>query len=269
MIAFPVCKINLGLSIISKREDGYHNLETCFYPVDWSDILEVIPSDVTSFSTSGIGIPGDEKSNLCLRAYHLLKQDFQLPPVKIHLHKIIPMGAGLGGGSSDGAKTLQLLNDIFQLKLSIDQLLKYASQLGSDCSFFLYDRPMMGSGKGEILSETSVSLKDYFIVLVKPPVHVSTQQAYANVIPREPVMPLAEVLRLPVAEWKAHLKNDFEDSVFMTQPVISEIKEQLYSQGAVYASMSGSGSSVFGIFEKPTHLKNSFTGMDYWEGVLK
>jgi len=269
MIAFPVCKINLGLSIISKREDGYHNLETCFYPVQWCDILEVIPSDQTSFSTSGIDIPGDEKSNLCLRAYHLLRQDFDLPEVKIHLHKIIPMGAGLGGGSSDGAKTLQLLNDIFQLKLSIDRILKYAAQLGSDCSFFLYDRPMLGIGKGEILSETSVSLKDYFLVLVKPPVHVSTQQAYANVIPQAPAMPLEDALRLPIAEWKAHLKNDFEDSVFKAQPVIGEIKEQLYRQGAVYASMSGSGSSLFGIFEKPKHLKNYFARMDYWEGILR
>ncbi len=269
MIAFPVCKINLGLSIISKRADGYHNLETCFYPVDWCDILEVIPSDVVSFSNSGIAIPGDEKSNLCLRAYQLLSKDFNLPSVKIHLHKIIPMGAGLGGGSSDGAKTLQLLNTVFQLNLSINQLLKYASQLGSDCSFFLYDRPMLGSGKGEVLTETSFSLKDYFLVLVKPPVHVSTQQAYANVIPQAPVMPLEDVLRLPIVQWKAHLKNDFEDSVFKVQPIISEIKEQLYSQGAVYASMSGSGSSVFGIFEKPKHLKEDFSGMDYWEGVLK
>lgn len=269
MIAFPVCKINLGLSIISKRADGYHNLETCFYPVPWSDILEVIPSDQTSFSSSGIAIPGDENSNLCLSAYQLLKQDLCLPHVKIHLHKIIPMGAGLGGGSSDGAKTLQLLNDIFHLNLSVDQLLKYASQVGSDCSFFLYDRPMMGSGKGEILSETSVSLKDYFLVLVKPPVHVSTQQAYANVITRPPEMPLEDVLRLPIAKWKAQLKNDFEDSVFKTQPVIGEIKDQLYRQGALYASMSGSGSSVFGIFEKPKHLKNNFSGMDYWQGILK
>ncbi|NOS91510.1 MAG: 4-(cytidine 5'-diphospho)-2-C-methyl-D-erythritol kinase [Cyclobacteriaceae bacterium] len=269
MIAFPVCKINLGLSIISKREDGYHNLETCFYPVQWCDILEVIPADQTSFSTSGIAISGDEKSNLCLRAYHLLKQDFRLPEVKIHLHKIIPMGAGLGGGSSDGAKTLQLLNDIFQISLSIDQLLRYAAQLGSDCSFFLYDRPMIGSGKGEILSETSISIKDYFLVLVKPTVHVSTQLAYANVIPQAPVMPLADVLCLPIDQWKTHLKNDFEDSVFKAQPVIREVKEQLYLQGAVYASMSGSGSSVFGIFEKPKHLKNSFIGMDYWEGILR
>lgn len=269
MIAFPVCKINLGLSIISKREDGYHNLETCFYPVPWCDILEVISADQTTFSTSGIAIPGDEMSNLCLRAYQLLKQDFRLQDVKIHLHKIIPMGAGLGGGSSDGAKTLQLLNDIFQLNLTTDQLLKYAAQLGSDCSFFLYDRPMFGSGKGEVLSESSVSLKDYFLVLVKPPVHVSTQQAYANVIPRKPVMPLANVLNLSITQWKTHLKNDFEDSVFQAQPVISEVKAQLYHQGAVYASMSGSGSSVFGIFEKPRHLKNEFAGMDYWEGVLR
>jgi 4-diphosphocytidyl-2-C-methyl-D-erythritol kinase len=269
MIAFPVCKINLGLSIISKREDGFHNLETCFYPVPWCDILEVIPSDQTSFSTSGIAIPGDEKSNLCLRAYQLLKHDFRLPEVKIHLHKIIPMGAGLGGGSSDGAKTLQLLNDIFQLNLSVDQLLKYASQLGSDCSFFLFDRPMMGSGKGEVLSETFVSLKDYFLVLVKPPVHVSTHQAYASVIPQVPAIPLVDVLRLPIAQWKTHLKNDFEDSVFKAQPVIREIKEQLYRQGAIYASMSGSGSSVFGIFEKTKHLKRDFAGMDYWEGILR
>ena len=269
MIAFPVCKINLGLSIISKRDDGYHNLETCFYPVNWCDILEVVSAEATVFSSSGIEIPGDEKSNLCLRAYHLLKRDFRLPEVKIHLHKIIPMGAGLGGGSSDGAKTLQLLNDIFQLNLSIPQLQGYAAKLGSDCSYFLYDRPMIGTGKGELLSETSLSLKSFYLVLVKPPVHVSTQQAYANVLPQKPMMPISDVVQLPVRQWKDHLKNDFEDSVFKAQPMIAEIKTQLYKQGAIYASMSGSGSSVYGIFEQPIHLKMTFSGMQYWEGILK
>src|SRR6478609_5739899 len=183
MISFPPCKINLGLQVVSKRPDGYHNIETCFYPIPWTDILEIIPADVLAFSNSGISIPGKQEENLCLKAYELLRKNFDLKPVKIHLHKVIPMGAGLGGGSSNAAHTLRMLNTIFNLQLNNDQLRQYASQLGSDCSFFIEDEPMMGTGRGEVLENTSVNLKDKFIVLVKPDLHVPTAEAYSGVKP--------------------------------------------------------------------------------------
>jgi 4-diphosphocytidyl-2-C-methyl-D-erythritol kinase len=266
MVAFPPCKINLGLNIISKRSDGFHNLETCFYPVPWTDILEIIPSDKLAFTSSGNAIPGREEDNLCLKAYHLLKADFNIAPVKIHLHKIIPIGAGLGGGSSDAAYTLRLLNEIFNLSLSINQLKVYASKLGSDCSFFVQDKPMLGSGKGEILTEIDISLNGFYLVIVKPAIHVSTQEAYLGISSKRSTIKIQEILKRPVADWKEALKNDFEESVFKKYSAIAEIKAKLYSSGAIYASMSGSGSSVFALFEKPVELKKEFGGMEYWEG---
>jgi 4-diphosphocytidyl-2-C-methyl-D-erythritol kinase len=268
MIAFPPCKINLGLNILSKRPDGFHNIDTCFYPVPWTDILEIIPSKELTITFSGNSIPGRAEENLCLKAYKLLKNDFDIDPVKIHLHKIIPIGAGLGGGSSDAAYTLRLLSNVFDLNLSLDQLSKYASQLGSDCSFFTQDKPQLGSGKGEILRDLDITLKGFWLILVKPPIHVSTQQAYSGVVPKQPQIQLAEALQLPITQWKGLLENDFEESIFKQYPEVGVIKNQLYEQGAVYASMSGSGSSVFGLFEKPVRLKNIFSEMQYWEGVL-
>jgi len=268
MIAFPPCKINLGLNILSKRQDGFHNIETCFYPIPWTDILEVIPARETELTFSGNSIPGRAEENLCLKAYDLLKSDFDIEPVKIHLHKIIPIGAGLGGGSSDAAYTLRLLSNIFDLSLTPDQFRKYAAQLGSDCSFFTQDKPQIGSGKGEILHDLDITLKDFWLILVKPPIHISTQQAYSCVIPKSPVASLQETLKLPVARWNGLLGNDFEESVFMLYPEVLEIKNQFYAKGAVYASMSGSGSSVFGLFEKPVQMKNLFPEMQYWEGML-
>jgi 4-diphosphocytidyl-2-C-methyl-D-erythritol kinase len=268
MVAFPPCKINLGLSIISKREDGFHNLETCFYPVLWTDILEIIPVKELAFTSSGNIIPGKAEDNLCLKAYHLLKTDFDIAPVKIHLHKIIPIGAGLGGGSSNAAYTLRLLNDIFNLSLSVGQLKGYASKLGSDCSFFVQDKPMLGSGKGEILTEIDISLKDFYLVIVKPAIHVSTQEAYSGIVPKQSAIKIDEILKRSVADWKEILKNDFEESIFKKYPAIAEVKEKLYSSGAIYASMSGSGSSVFALFEKQVQLKKDFFGMEYWGGVL-
>ena len=223
MIAFPPCKINLGLTILSKREDGFHNLETIFYLVQWADILEIIPSTETIFSSSGIPIPDDGSDNLCLKAYKLLKCDFKIPPVKIHLHKIIPIGAGLGGGSSDAAYTLRLLNSIFRLSLSNNQLKQYAAKLGSDCSFFVEDHPMIGTGKGEILEPIELSLKKYYLVLIKPPIHVSTKEAYSDIRSRQPKNKLREVIQLPMLEWKNLLKNDFEESVFKKYPEIEKI----------------------------------------------
>jgi 4-diphosphocytidyl-2-C-methyl-D-erythritol kinase len=267
MVFFPHCKINLGLQIISKREDGYHNLETCFYPVPWCDALEVIKSDQFQFTQSGTAIPGREEDNLCVKAYQLLKKDFDLQPIKLHLHKIIPTGAGLGGGSSDAAFTLRALNAVFNLNLSAAELANYAAMLGSDCSFFVGDSPMLGSGRGEILSDTSVSLKGKYLILVKPDIHVSTAEAYAGIIPKTPPQSIKETLDLPLAEWKGKLTNDFEESVFRKHPQIEAIKNELYNQGARYASMSGSGASVFGIFDSSHDLKNKFSG-DYWAGEL-
>lgn len=268
MIAFPPCKINLGLNILSKRQDGFHNIETCFYPIPWTDILEVIPATQTELTFSGNSIPGNAEENLCLKAYDLLKRDFDIEPIKIHLHKIIPIGAGLGGGSSDAAYTLRLLSNIFELSLTPEQLRKYAAQLGSDCSFFTQDKPQFGSGKGEILRDLDITLKGFWLILVKPPIHISTQQAYSSVIPRSPEVSLQEVLKQPVASWNGLLRNDFEESVCILYPQVLEIKNQLYTKGAVYASMSGSGSSVFGLFEKPLNLKSLFPQIQYWEGPL-
>jgi len=267
MISFPHCKINLGLHVVAKREDGYHDIETCFYPVPWTDILEVIPSKEFSFSQSGSVIPGNEADNLCVKAYELVRQSDK-GPVKIHLHKVIPTGAGLGGGSSDAAFTLRLLNSVLDLELTNSQLQNYASQLGSDCAFFIEDRPMLGQGRGELLSSISLSLKGYYLVLVKPDIHVSTADAYASVTPKIPALSLTEILQLPPREWKERLVNDFERSVFSKFPVIAGVKKLLYDEGALYASMSGSGSSVFGIFDSPVDLKARFSGMQYWSDYL-
>ena len=269
MISFPPCKINLGLHVVSKRPDGYHNIETCFYLIPWADILEIIPSDVLAFSNSGISIPGRQEENLCLKAYELLRKNFDLKPVKIHLHKVIPMGAGLGGGSSNAPHTLRILNTIFNLQLKYDQLRQYASQLGSDCAFFIEDKPMIGSGRGEVLEKVEVNLKGKFIILVKPDIHVSTAEAYAGVKPSNGSNRIRDVVgNSDLTKWKDSLQNDFEDSVFKKYPVIGEVKEKLYQHGATYASMSGSGSAVYGIFEKPVELTNQFSGMGYWSGTL-
>jgi 4-diphosphocytidyl-2-C-methyl-D-erythritol kinase len=268
MVVFPHCKINLGLQIVSKRSDGYHNIETCFYPVPWTDILEIIKSETFAFSSSGISIPGMEDDNLCIKAYQLLQNDFGLSPVHIHLHKVIPTGAGLGGGSSDAAFTLRALNSIFNLKLSLHQLREYASRLGSDCSFFIEDKPMLGTGRGEELSPASVNLKGLFLVLVKPEIHISTAEAYAGIKPQQPSVSLQEILLAPVTDWRNILVNDFEQSVFEKHPTISSIKDGMYRQGALYASMSGSGAAVFGIFNSYVDLKNTFNGMTYWSGAL-
>lgn len=257
MVLFPNCKINLGLNIIRKREDGYHDLETVFYPVQWQDALEGIRSEVgteelgVSFSNSGLAIDGDANNNLCVKAYQVLKKDFPgLASVQLYLHKIIPMGAGLGGGSADGAFTLKLLNQICQLGLSQEQLLQYALQLGSDCPFFILNKPCLATGRGEKMEEISLDLSAYNFVIVHPPVHVSTAKAFAGITPKMPEQSIKEIIRQPVSSWKDVLVNGFEAGVSAQYPEISEVKKVLYDKGAVYASMTGSGSAVFGIFEK-------------------
>lgn len=268
MIGFPGCKINLGLHVLNRRPDGYHDLDTCFFPVPWTDILEVLPSDKQSFHFSGLSIPGDVSDNLCLRAYHLLQKDFALSPIQGHLHKVVPMGAGLGGGSADAAHTLRLLNTIFELGLSGESLIQYAIELGSDCAFFLQDHPVIGAGRGEVLEPVEVLLKNHYLVVVTPPIHVRTAQAFAGVLPQTPERDVRSVLNEPITRWKELLRNDFEISVFRSHPEIEQIKHTMYGIGAIYASMSGSGSSVFGLFNNGVGREEHFPGLSGWSGWL-
>lgn len=260
MISFPNAKINLGLNIVSKRSDGYHNLETVFYPIPLYDALEVVQSETneTIFTLSGIAIAGNPNDNLIMKAYRLLKNDFDLPPVHIFLQKNIPFGAGLGGGSSDAAFMLKLLNDFAGLNLSDSQLEDYASRLGADCSFFIQNKPVFAEGTGNIFSPIELTLKGYYLLLIKPDILISTQEAYSLIKPKPAEESIVEILQHPVNEWKNRLNNDFEDSIFTRYPKIKEIKEKLYEEGAVYAAMSGSGSSVFGVFEMCTNGVNFF-----------
>lgn len=273
MITFPNCKINIGLQITGKRPDGFHNLLSCFYPAGWSDALEIIPAETVAFSTSGLSIPGNGHSglaskNLCVNAYELLKADFDLPPVAMHLHKVIPIGAGLGGGSADAAFTLRLLNEQFTLGLTTAELEQYARRLGSDCAFFVQNRPVYGVEKGDQFEGISLTLTGYHVVLVYPNLAISTAEAYAGVRPRTPPVPLRELLAAPVVEWKHTVHNDFEDSLFPKYPVLGQLKAQLYEAGAVYSSMSGSGSTVYGIFSAPANLPNQMSPHRVWQGSL-
>ncbi|MCW3465462.1 4-(cytidine 5'-diphospho)-2-C-methyl-D-erythritol kinase [Chitinophaga nivalis] len=251
MIVFPNCKINLGLYITARRADGFHDLETVFYPLPVQDALEVITPGTLQFTSSGIPIPGDQDSNLCLRAFHLLQQDFPaLQPVNIHLHKHIPIGAGLGGGSADAAFMLRLLDHKFQLGLSEEQLTAYAAHLGSDCPFFIPNKPCFATGRGEILEPIALDLSGYSFQLIYPAIHVNTGWAFKQLTPRVPAHSLREMIQLPVSDWKEVISNDFEGPVFQAHPVLATIKAQLYAAGARYAAMSGSGSAVVGIFPK-------------------
>lgn len=268
MLTFPNAKINLGLHITEKRPDGFHNLQSCFYPVGWSDVLEVIPADSFQFSSSGLPIPGDAATNLCVRAYERLKADFDLPPVQLHLHKNVPIGAGLGGGSADAAFTLRLLNDRFKLGLSTASLEDYARPLGSDCAFFIRNRAMYCIEKGDVFEDITLDLSGYYIVLVYPNLAISTAEAYATIRPRHPETALYDKLQLPIETWRSTVRNDFEDSLFPRYPLLADIKQQLYDAGAVYASMSGSGSTVYGIFNAPVVSPNQFTDYSVWQGKL-
>ncbi|MFZ9241690.1 MAG: 4-(cytidine 5'-diphospho)-2-C-methyl-D-erythritol kinase [Sediminibacterium sp.] len=255
MIQFPHCKINLGLSIIEKRTDGYHELETLFYPVQLQDMVEVCIAENTNesvlFSHSGIPVPGDTENNLCIKAYQLLKNKFpQIPATQIHLHKHIPMGAGLGGGSSDATAVLKAMNQLFNLQLDQKELVTLAAQLGSDCPFFVYDTPCIAKGRGEILEPTTCDLSKYSIILVHPEIHVSTAWAFGQLNPHKKSKSIASIVQQDILTWKDELINDFEAPIFRAHPLIAQLKEYLYQEGAIYASMSGSGSSLFGIFPK-------------------
>jgi len=255
MFVYPHAKINLGLSVIDRRSDGFHNIETVFYPVPIFDTLTVESVSMSDkkliFSCSGSELTdSDPNDNLCCKAYHLLDADFNLPPTRIHLIKYIPAGAGLGGGSSDAAYTLRTINELYQLKIGNEQLYNYASRLGSDCAFFLQKGPAWGTGKGDMLEPYNLSLAGFRIILIKPPILASTAEAYSNVTAQKTQISLKELLKAPVCEWRKTVVNDFENSLFKKYPQIGEIKECLYKLGAVYASMSGSGSCVYGIFKK-------------------
>lgn len=252
MVCFPNCKLNIGLYITSKRADGYHNLETIFYPVKGlKDVLEVVPAETTAIALQGKTVAGDMHDNLVWKAYQLLKQDFpNLPALSIHLLKNIPMGAGMGGGSADGAFMIKLLNDYSALGLTNEAMISYALQLGSDCPFFIENTPQYATGRGEVMQPVGIDLSAYSIQLICPQVHVSTAAAFKMIKPKPALFDLQKLPELPIEHWKDVVSNDFEAPVFAQYPELAAIKEQLYAQGAIYAAMSGSGSTVYGIFAK-------------------
>jgi len=285
MVVFPNCKINLGLHILDKRKDGYHNLQTIFYPLPFTDVLELIPNKgsktAIEFTGTGIAIDGKPEDNLCIKAYHLLKKDFpQLPPVKVHLHKAIPMGAGLGGGSANASFMLRSLNEKFGLLIPESQLIQYALQLGSDCPFFIKNKPCFAKGRGELLEEIVLDLSAYKIIVVNPGIHINTGWAFSkladgskapgSLIWSDGLNPpdlFNDLYEQPVETWKNILKNDFEIPVFEAYPAVKAIKETLYTYGALYASMSGSGSTVFGIFTKSVDL-SAFKEKNYFTKII-
>ncbi len=259
MTIYPNAKINLGLNVVERRKDGYHNIETIFYPIGLHDELRVTPSQGKEdyyFSSAGIKISGNPENNLIIKAFRLIKEKYQIPPVDISLTKKIPFGAGLGGGSSDAAFMLKALNELFELNISTEKLEEMAAQIGADCPFFIRNQPVFATGIGNVFTPVELSLKDYWLLLVKPDIHVSTPEAYAGVTPMPAHIPLTELIKNPMENWKNSIINDFEKSVFRKFPEIGKLKENMYAEGAVYASMSGSGSSVYGIFrEKPAYDK--------------
>ena len=266
MITFPNAKINLGLNIVQKRPDGYHNLETIFYPINLQDALEVTRRENNdkeyTLHISGSPLEGEPEDNLVVKAYKLLKKDSPgLLPVDIHMYKHIPAGAGLGGGSSDAACMIKLLNDKFSLGLSTERMEEYAVKLGADCAFFIRNKPVFATGIGNLFEPVELSLKGYHIILIKPDIFVSTRDAFAEIKPVRPAVSLKEIVKQPMETWKNSMKNDFEDSVFKKFPEIAAIKDELYDLGAVYAAMSGSGSSVYGIFKAPIeNVEDKFCG---------
>lgn len=264
MIVFPNAKINIGLNIVARREDGFHNIETVFYPVKGlCDILEIVPvpsqdSSIT-FKQTGLTLNEPDESNLCVKAYHLLKSYTELPPVTIHLHKQIPFGAGLGGGSSDGAHTLASLNGLSPKPLSKENLLELALQLGSDCPYFMYNTPCFAAGRGEMLSPINLDLSGLHIILVNPGLHVNTGKAYSLSKPKQPKESLNSLVHYNRSTWKNLIFNDFEEIVFGIHPEIGAIKDELYKMGAIYAAMSGSGSTAFGLFKEKPDFESRFS----------
>ncbi|WP_282035667.1 4-(cytidine 5'-diphospho)-2-C-methyl-D-erythritol kinase [Saccharicrinis aurantiacus] len=259
MICFPNAKINIGLNITEKRKDGYHNLETVFYPITLCDSLEIIENKESNepyiWSSSGLVIDGDTKDNLCIKALLKLKEDFDIPPIKIHLHKVIPFGAGIGGGSADAAFTLSTINTLFKLGLSKDELIAYAAKIGADCAFFILNKSCFASGIGEKLQAIDLNLQGYHLVLIKPNVHISTAEAFSGITPQKPKHPIKDAINEPLENWTTLISNDFEPGILNAHPDIKAIKEEFYNQGAIYASMTGSGAAVYGIFKDKPEIK--------------
>ncbi len=267
MITYPNAKINIGLNVVERRPDGYHNLESVFYPINLQDALELktiegeVPECGYKLKVSGTILDGAPGDNLVVKAYKLLKRDFDFPPQSIHLYKHIPVGAGLGGGSSDASAMIKMLNEKFSLGLTTEQMEAYAVQIGADCPFFISNKPVFATGIGNEFSPIDLSLAGKTIVLVKPDIFVSTRDAYALVEPQQPAECLTDLLKQPIETWKDKVVNDFERSVFVKYPEIAAIKDKLYDLGAVYASMSGSGSAVYGIFNEPIeYADEAFSG---------
>ncbi|PLX08288.1 MAG: 4-(cytidine 5'-diphospho)-2-C-methyl-D-erythritol kinase [Marinilabiliales bacterium] len=250
MISFPNIKINIGLDILERRSDGYHNIESLFYPVNYTDILEILPNDRFELINKGIIIDSPEEKNLCYKAWKLIDDNHKIGPVKIILYKNVPFGTGLGSGSSDAAFTLKMLNEMFELQLSEEKLIEYASQIGADCAFFIKNKQVLATDIGTKFQDTNIDLTGYYLVLCIPDVAVKTANAYKNCKPHFPDKKLEDLLKLPVQNWKDNIKNDFEESIFPEHPILAEIKKELYEKGAIYAQMSGSGSAIYGIFDE-------------------
>lgn len=269
MIFFPNAKINIGLNVVSQRPDGFRNLESAFYPVKWCDALEMVPADTLSFHLSGIPVPGDPETNLCGKAFQLLQADYGIPAVSMHLHKNIPIGAGLGGGSADAAFALRLLNELFDLHLSLETLEDYARRLGSDCAFFIRNKPVFATERGDVFQPLALDLRGFTCQLVYPNLHITTAEAYSLVVPRQPVVPLLTLLQQDLAAWKDAVHNDFETALFPRYPELAQIKARLYEAGAGYAAMSGSGSTIYGIFPPGTTTYPDFPAhYRVWQGDL-
>ncbi len=268
MILFPPAKINLGLNVLFKRIDGYHELDTCMLPIPFTDVLELLPSKEFSFTQTGNALPGLLEYNLCVKAYKLMVDKFDIQPLYIHLRKEIPSGAGLGGGSADAAFVIKGINDLYQLNCSIEQLQNLASTLGSDCPFFINNQAQIAKGRGEILSSCNLNLAGYYLKIINPGIHIGTKEAYDGIVFNENNLSVKEIVEGPVLSWRDNLKNDFETTAFSNYPVLEGIHKQLYSEGAIYASMSGSGSTMYGIFwdePKLSYLENK----DYLELIVR
>jgi 4-diphosphocytidyl-2-C-methyl-D-erythritol kinase len=278
MICFPNAKINLGLSITEKRTDGFHNIETVFYPIGWNEALEVVVLDSArtdkssdkefNLHLSGIPISGNTEDNLLYKAYQIIKKTKELPQIDVYLHKTLPMGAGLGGGSADAAFFINLLNEQFELQLSELERIDIAKQLGSDCAFFIKNKPVFAFEKGDVFKDIKLDLSQYYIAIIYPNVHSNTKEAYSLVKPHRPHRSILEIIRQPITSWKHELLNDFEISIFNKYPIVEKTKNDLYNLGALYASMSGSGSAVFGIFEKLPDLRH-LSQFSHWVGKMK
>jgi 4-diphosphocytidyl-2-C-methyl-D-erythritol kinase len=270
MLVFPNAKLNLGLYVMGQRTDGFRTLESVFVPLPWCDALEVLPAAENQLTLTGRPIPGEPGTNLCWRAYELLKADFALPPIQLHLHKAVPIGAGLGGGSADAAFALKALNELFELGLAPEQLEGYARRLGSDCAFFIRNQPVLAREKGDVFEPVSLELAGMACLVIYPGLHISTAEAYSRVTPRPPRHDLRQSLARPLATWRETVSNDFEDALSPFYPVLAELKQALYEAGAAYASLSGSGSAVYGLFPGREVPPTVPVAADYtvWSGVL-